>query len=115
MDSERIGNNSTNEMDESRDNGQSRLEEGTFDRRTSTAHPSTATTTTAVQLIRMDDAEDENDIPPWHKTDDGKPAWLLNMLSQAAQEEDASEVYKRYSGVSNRSVNKDMFGIKQRS
>ena len=67
------------------------------------------------QSISNDDFEDENDIPPWHKANDDKPAWLLDMLAQAAEKEDASDVYKRYRSVPTRTVKKKVFRNKQRS
>jgi hypothetical protein len=46
--------------------------------------------------LLTDQLRADSDIPPWHQSTKEKPAWLLRLLSQAAEQEDASDVYQRY-------------------
>ena len=65
--------------------------------------------------VLLEDLEDDNDIPPWHKSNTEKPAWLQKMLAQAAEKEDASHVYKRYRSKSKRPAKTETARIKDRS
>ena len=94
--------------------GRGRIDEQTTNNNLETVQETSTRSDQAIPVLKGD-VEDESDVPPWHKTDDGKPAWLLNMLAQAAEEEDACDVYKRYRSAPKRIVWREMFGIKQRS